>query len=320
MLKGISCILVILFHCPIKGILGDGIIYALRFPIPIFFLSTGYYLYGKSNYTEKIKTYLRYLVFAEAVALISLLIKSLFTSSFDSIVSALSAALSLKTLFFGSVFNDTLWYLYAMIWTYLILFLLSKLRHGFAIGYASIAVLLSIHIAGRVFIMERYDINEWVFLFRSSLLFAVPFVLMGRYIAEKETQIRKYLNWYTIGGLFCFGMLLMVGEYLLWPRFMDLQVSTVFISIALFLFALYQPDFQMFGIFAYIGKNLLLYVYIFHVPVITILRTILARLGYENQNLTWLLVIVCTLVLSYSWVKLRTKLLSKRRKEQKQEK
>ena len=36
MVKGVASIIVILFHCPIEGILGEGIIYALRFPIPIF--------------------------------------------------------------------------------------------------------------------------------------------------------------------------------------------------------------------------------------------------------------------------------------------
>ena len=57
MIKGISSIIVILFHCPIEGILGEGIIYALRFPIPIFFMSTGSFLYRKADYFGKIKIY-----------------------------------------------------------------------------------------------------------------------------------------------------------------------------------------------------------------------------------------------------------------------
>lgn len=36
MLKGISCIIVVLLHCPLPGKIGEGIIYALRFPVPIF--------------------------------------------------------------------------------------------------------------------------------------------------------------------------------------------------------------------------------------------------------------------------------------------
>ena len=142
MIKGISSIIVILFHCPIEGILGEGIIYALRFPIPIFFMSTGYFLYRKADYFGKIKIYLKYLFFAEGVAGISVLIKILMESSFDDFFSLLNLKISLKTLLFGSVFNGTLWYLYAMIWTFIFLYFLSRSRRGFAIGYALVPLLL----------------------------------------------------------------------------------------------------------------------------------------------------------------------------------
>jgi len=35
-LKGIACIVVIFLHCPFPGIVGEGIIYGLRFSVPIF--------------------------------------------------------------------------------------------------------------------------------------------------------------------------------------------------------------------------------------------------------------------------------------------
>ena len=304
MLKGISCIIVILFHCPIKGIIGDGIIYALRFPIPIFFMSTGYFMYRGTNYCRKIKTFLKHLIFAESVACISLIIKSVIDSSFDDLFSRMSSSLNLKTIFFGSVFNGTLWYLYAMIWTYIILYILSRCKYGFTMGYCSIPLLLFIHIAGRVYVTNHYDINEWVFLFRSAILFALPFVLIGRLIAEKQDKLSKFLNYYSIGGIFCVGILLMVFEYFKWQRFMDLQVSTIFISISLFLFALYKPDFKLLGIFKYIGKSLLLYVYIFHIPVYTIVKLVFESAKVENHNLTTLTVVVVTIGISYIWVKI----------------
>ena len=49
-LKGISCIIVILFHCPLAGIAGDVIIYSMRFPIPVFLMISGYYSFRKNNY------------------------------------------------------------------------------------------------------------------------------------------------------------------------------------------------------------------------------------------------------------------------------
>ncbi|MDO5390724.1 MAG: acyltransferase family protein [Eubacteriales bacterium] len=304
MLKGISCILVILFHCPIKGIVGDGIIYALRFPIPIFFMSTGYFMYGKENYLSKAKLYLKYVLLGESVACISLMVKSFMDSSFDSIIYLLSSNLTLKTLFYGSVFNGTLWYLYAMIWTYVLLYVLSKFRNGFRMGYCLIIPLLFIHIAGRVFVTNHFDINELVFIFRSAVLFAIPFVLIGRFIAQIQDRLKEYLNYVNISVVFFLGIALMFFEYFRWHQFMDLQVSTIFISIAMFLFALYKPTFRLFGIFRYIGKNLLLYVYIFHIPVINMIQPIFKKAGLEESNVIPLMVVVLTIGLSYIGVEL----------------
>ena len=120
-------------------------------------------MYGKVNYIGKVRTFLRYLVFAEGISLISLLIKAAVTSNFAPILSVLRTNLTLKTLFFGSVFNGTLWYLYAMIWTYVILFILSKFRYGFTIGYASIAFLLLFHmnkVPGDLFQIQPTDIGQ----------------------------------------------------------------------------------------------------------------------------------------------------------------
>lgn len=48
-LKGISCIFVIFLHCRFPGMVGDIIIYACRFPVPIFFMISGYYCYAKES-------------------------------------------------------------------------------------------------------------------------------------------------------------------------------------------------------------------------------------------------------------------------------
>ena len=47
-LKCISCILVVLFHYPLPGVVGEIVIYAFRFPVPIFCMITGYFAYKKT--------------------------------------------------------------------------------------------------------------------------------------------------------------------------------------------------------------------------------------------------------------------------------
>ena len=48
-LKGISCVFVVFLHCRFPGVIGNLIIYAFRFPVPIFFMITGYYSYEKDR-------------------------------------------------------------------------------------------------------------------------------------------------------------------------------------------------------------------------------------------------------------------------------
>lgn len=45
LLKGIPYITVIFLHCAFPRILGEGIIYALRFPVPILFMVSRYFSY-----------------------------------------------------------------------------------------------------------------------------------------------------------------------------------------------------------------------------------------------------------------------------------
>ena len=57
-------------------------------------------------------------------------------------------------------------------------------------------------------------------------------------------------------------------------------------------------------LFKYIGKNLLLYVYIFHIPVYTIVKLVFESAKVENQYLTASIVVVLTIGISYIWVKM----------------
>lgn len=104
----------------------------------------------------------------------------------------------IKTVLFGSIFNGTLWYLYAMFWGWILLFIISKIPHGFSILKCSIIPLLVVHIFGRMLVTKYSDINETVYLFRSTLLFVVPFFMIGRLIAEHQEPILEKLKGFRV--------------------------------------------------------------------------------------------------------------------------
>lgn len=184
MLKGISCIIVVLFHCPLPGKIGEGIIYALRFPVPIFFMISGYYSFFKQDYFSRAKKMLIFIVQAELIAgIISLICFCMGQDQYNPLM-ILAKTNWLKTLLFGSVFNGTLWYLYAMFWGWIIFCLISKINKGFELLYWSVIPLLVFHVLARIYITEYSDIEKYIFLFRSAVLFGVPFLGIGRFIAE----------------------------------------------------------------------------------------------------------------------------------------
>ena len=132
-LKGISCVFVVFLHCRFPGVIGNLIIYAFRFPVPIFFMITGYYSY------EKDRTW----IFKRTLGILKILLLTELLYGAWYMAAALfdNGSLSLylrtlegfrhpfRTILCGTVFNPTLWYLYAAFWTYGIFFFLCTARH-----------------------------------------------------------------------------------------------------------------------------------------------------------------------------------------------
>ena len=274
-LKGISCLTVVLLHCRIPGVIGDGVIYAMRFPVPIFFMISGYFCYYKD--TEWIRKaqlkVLKLLLWAEAIggAVSFVFIDKSVT---EQIRELFLWKHPLRTLFCGTLFNGTLWYLYAMLWTWLILYLVKK-SGVIKWSYALIPVLLLVHIVGRLYIQKTGDIEVWDSLFSSAPLFGVPFVLLGHFFAEKTDWIKGHISNLKCALLLLLGGIVMVAELILWNCYMDLWFSTVLIAAAMFLFAVVNPDIGILPLIAKIGKKYSMIVYITHIPISRILDSCL---------------------------------------------
>lgn len=309
MLKGIACITVILFHCPIQGFIGDGIIYALRFPIPIFLMISGYYSFSKKSYLKSALKTLRLLIFGELITATTIWISFLTDMSNTNPLEIISQTNFIKVIFFGTVFNGTLWYLYAMFWGWLLFYIASKNTYGFFILKCSIIPLLLTHIFVRMFVTKYYDINKQVFLFRSTILFVIPFFMIGRLIAEHQHVILQKLSGIKSLILIFNGMFLTIIEYVVWKQFMDLQISTIFISIGLFIFSLQHPKFAPSKLLTQIGY-MSSYVYLFHIPVIILLKPILLKSFSDTvtTNIMPYLVITITISISYIYTKITKKI------------
>lgn len=286
-MKGISCLVVILLHVPFPGIIGDAIIYGLRFPVPIFFMISGYVCYFQDPSRIKVSCWktLKLLVCSEAVCA---LVKFVFCdgSIFEQIKAMSFWRHPISSIMFGTLFNETLWYLYAIVWIYVFLYWL-KTNNAVKRSYILIPILLSLHIMGRLLIQNYGDINVWIMLFRSWLLYGLPFFLLGHFVAEKKETIRGYMTNRTCTLLMALGGILMIAEYLIWHTYMDLWFSTLFISLALFLFAIVNPNIEVVPALVKIGKQYSKIIYVSHIPVAIILDEVVTPY-FANTVYDWI--------------------------------
>ncbi len=288
-LKLISCVVVIFLHCPFPGKFGEMIIYALRFSVPVFFLISGYFSFQKPGewYRKKIVTTLKTTAALE-------LLYGIFNFLLDCVAGQVPAAEFfndfprgwefIKTLFFGSFFNGTLWYLYAAFWTWCILYLLHR-KGLMEKAVWAVPPLLFLHIFGRWYCQNHFSIDQLVFLFRSAILFGVPFALMGRFFARHREKIAEKLTVFRCLGIVFAGHVLIVVEFFLTGQYMDLHLSTVVIAAGLFLLALVKPECPRLRLMQFMGDRLSMWIYYDHLLVISLMGLAGERLHLEENVL-----------------------------------
>jgi len=121
-MKGAGCLLAVLVHIPIPGIVGDATVYTMRFIIPIFFMITGYFSFFRDlNWIKASqRKVLKLILVSEGICGVVNFIT--FEESVREQIQKMRIwRYPLQVLISGTLFNGTLWYLYAMLWTWLII-------------------------------------------------------------------------------------------------------------------------------------------------------------------------------------------------------
>lgn len=312
LLKGIACIIVVLFHCPLPGKLGELIIYALRFPVPIFFMITGYWSVNKSDEWIKKKSIqlLKMILYSELFYGVckTMIHVFIYHQSISEWLHQSILSNFVQKILFGSFFNGVLWYLYAAVWVYIIMILLRKIKivNSTTGNVILIATLLAVQIAGRYYVQNHYDIERYVYLFRSAVAFGLPCTLLGGVIATHEDRITYIFRGKRIFLFIMAGNFLIIAEYLYNKQFMDYHLSTFFISTGLFLFAIMYPQMNkncIFRMLIKIGKEDSLMIYIIHPFFILITGVILEKAGIAESTLVNFsrcgIVILCSILFAY---------------------
>lgn len=303
-LKGLACIGVVIMHCGFPGLFGKLVHYSFKFNVPVFLLISGFFLYCLLPQDEPVKIR-KQLPKIFKMLLFSFVSYGLFFLALHYFVADVSIHQWLgevfrldaiiPKLFLGTFFNGTLWYLYALIWGYVLLLLISKWIPIRKITILA-PILLFVHIALRTYVRaqgyEWYDASY----FRSCILYAIPYILLGYTIAQNKDRILAWGKDYYWVIIAILGFLLQFVEYGIFKQSLDFYFGSIFYSVALFVLAVRHPSVKVNEALNYLGEKLSMPIYIAHLAVIELLL-----LCPMSPYLRPVLVVLCSIAVAYVW-------------------
>ncbi|CDB63853.1 uncharacterized protein BN486_03675 [Clostridium clostridioforme CAG:132] len=176
-----------------------------------------------------------------------------------------------------SPFSGHLWYLGAVLYTQIVIYLLEKWKLKRAL-YMTVPILLltdivfgkySILLFGREF--DYHFVRNWLFV-------GIPFFSIGMLMNEKNLRI----GWW---GIPVFTLTTMLERFLLVRNGLnaarDQYISTIFLSISVMSFALKYKG-NIHNWLAQIGKRLSAWIYIIHPIFVTCLTFIASKIGMQK--------------------------------------
>ncbi len=280
LLKTMCAFLIICIHAPFPGLVGDIFTPLTRIAVPLFFMITGFY-YSRTKERQKEKKQISKIFKLFASANILYLFWSLVIAfiSGESITTFISNSFSVKSILQFLLFNESpfgahLWYLGAILYVLIIIFLFEKKWNRQKL-YPIIPVLLFLDLAlGKYSLLLFGQSIPYVFI-RNFLCVGLPYFLIGDMINTYSIKM-KPKNASLLSIIFIATTLTerFVLGYFNLNATRDHYISTTLLAVSVFLLAVHFDDKQNSKIYDglyYIGANLSSGIYILHPIFIVIM-------------------------------------------------
>ncbi len=304
-LKGISCIAVVLIHYNFSGDLGLYVKTFCRFAVPTFLIISGFFFLsdGKMN-DGKVVAKIRHianLLFGSGVfyAVFTVFFMNVNTSDWNMInyLAEKATAGKIVKFFFTNdpLVYSHLWYMMAVIYCYIFAIMFFNKEKRIKLIYVFAPVLLVLYSCMQEFgaaigIRSTIPIaqaEEVLSIYNMFIFRALPFFLFGMIIRKHYEKLARIpVN--TVGAVIIFiaGGCLAIYERTLF-RESQFYVGTYIMVFALVLIAVRKPESEI-KILGYIGRELSLYVYIFHIAVGKTFDVVARELAFRDTSFyTW---------------------------------
>lgn len=306
--KGIFAIGVVFVHFPFPGVVGKILASVGVVGVIFFFLISGYQSYSPDGSRAdkllgRFKRNLKLTGIALLCYIVFTVIQQLIHGMFGKWIKIfLNPITYVKMILLGdfSMFNaDALWFMPALLYCYLIVYIMEKKRLN-KYFYAALPLLLLLRIGMETY-TNSFSLVSWLDWHFSGnfLVGGLPVMLLGNYLHSKADPIKK-LNGKAVIAAACLSALLVF-------LFVNVKVFSVDISqpfkiaAALFVFmgCLIYSESAGIGFINTLGRKYTLYIYLYHYLVGTIISEVFIALALLAFCKDYILP-VCTVLASFA--------------------
>ena len=291
-IKTFAIFAIIYIHCGLfsisnKSLLIDAL---CRFAVPFFFLISGFYSFFENDKKaiEKYKLRIIRLIKLFIIANLLYFVFNIITLNLNWLEYLISI-FTLKAIINLIIFNQSpivqhLWFIGALIYCYILYYILLKIKLSPKKLYILIPILLiALTLLGEMSIYHGFKID--IYVYRNFLFTGLPFFTLGYLIHEKNINISEKI----IIIAFISGLILTLMESQLIGK-CELFIGVIIFTIALFIWCVQFPHRLNFKILGWIGGKLYALMYILHIMVVKLFLQNNISLNYFNQylHINWL--------------------------------
>lgn len=266
--KGIAAFAVVLIHCVLPGTPGKVIQGIARFAVPLFFLISGYFAYGRDDSVIRRRAGHIFRLYAGAVlvyylwaALRYFLSRRTFGGMGAELFPDGAGTVTDVLLWNRTAMAPHLWFMGALLYCYLFYLVLLHFRWEEKV-YLLVPVLLAVNLLlgeGRGIIGVEVPVR-WL---RSFWFTGLPFFLWGSWFSYRKKQGRLTLRTGFCLAMVAMGIALSAAECLL-TGYDELYLGSILMAGGMFAFALAHPAFGQGSVLARIGERDSAQIYLWH--------------------------------------------------------
>ena len=283
-LKAICAFLVVCIHVPFPGKIGAYFTTLTRVAVPIFFMITGYFYSDIES-----KKQIRKICFLGVQANIIFFIWNITLNLLKryNLVAYVQSVFTRKNILKFLLLNESplaghLWYLGAIFYVLVIVWLVNKLNCRKLLCYMTPVLLIADLLFGKYSLLVFHREFPYI-LVRNFFCVGIPYFCIGDFVRQKQSS-EKWNKRVFLILIVVFAITSLVERFVLvnagLNTIRDHYISTTFLAISLFLYAL-KSNWSNKGL-VMIGRTYSTWLYIVHPIFITILSIVASKLGVES--------------------------------------